>query len=323
MGGGGGGTTSAIPPDGVDVQEEMDTVDTCTDLATADNARSPLVECQVNEDAKCAPLRGRTWTMAHNKALLYVVRDNDCCFFEKRTNVEKGAAWNLYRERLKGMYPKLFGSWLLDRKQIRRRILDLVKAHKENEHEAQRATGRGGGMVDEEFAQLCDEVAERVEDAEAKKGELQMQRARAREVKDRNGELLVLHQLQTGGKRARSQTHANSSPDESAPTHPGRRRRTSGDDNRAMLLPSLQDSLAAVLRSQERRDAVDEWKVRSESHRCDPLRHPDPGSLDAYLEARMCVSVPCTGTQVLAHPSQCDEEEVESPNKGTMNMTRM
>eukprot|EP00963_Diacronema_lutheri_P004804 scaffold360_cov374-Pavlova_lutheri.AAC.21 len=76
-------------------------------------------------------------------------------------------------------------------------------------------------MVDDKLAQLCDEVTKRVEDVEAKKAMLEMLKARARGAKDRNGDLLVLHHLRNGGKRASSQTHANSSPDEMAPGEPG------------------------------------------------------------------------------------------------------
>eukprot|EP00894_Picocystis_sp_ML_P003240 jgi/Pico_ML_1/53757/g4248.t1 len=64
--------------------------------------------------------------------------------------------------------PKILGIRLLEQKQIRMWIPDQVKAQKKGQHEHRHAIGRGGGMVDEEFVQLCDEVAERVEDAEAR-----------------------------------------------------------------------------------------------------------------------------------------------------------
>lgn len=56
---------------------------------------------------------GRTWTVQHQEALLKIVHDEDCCFFEKQSNAEKNNAWKLLLERLRGWYPKLFGGWLL------------------------------------------------------------------------------------------------------------------------------------------------------------------------------------------------------------------
>lgn len=125
-----------------------------------------------------APPKGRIWTNAHNKAMLDVLRDEDCRFLVKRTNSDKGVAWTLFVERLKGAYPKLFGSWDVDRKQVCKRIDALLKAHRSNEEGAMRATGRGGGMMDKELTHLCSEVTERVAEAESRKG-AEQEKARA------------------------------------------------------------------------------------------------------------------------------------------------
>eukprot|EP00963_Diacronema_lutheri_P005412 scaffold424_cov325-Pavlova_lutheri.AAC.2 len=317
MGAGGGGNTSGGLVQIIPNENVVDIVEAAMDDETSDDGKAPIALPDENAIQNMAPLRGRTWTSAHNKALLYVVRDEDCCFLEKRTNSDKSNAWKLFEERLKGTYPKLFGSWVLDRKQIRKRILALLKAHRANEEGVLRATGRGGGMVDEELAQLCDEVTERVSDAETRKGAAHAEKARAREMKERNGEMLVMSQLQTGGKRTRLDAPSNSSPDESRQRTNSRRRRTSGDENRGLVLPELQKSLVALLRSQERRDALDEWRVRCEAHRNDPLRHVDPGSLDDWMNVYLNTHGQGTSVHMQPSTSQRDEDEVESPNKDT------
>ena len=317
MGAGGGSTTSGGLLQLISNENVVDVVEDATEDETSNAEEAPIVLSDENGVQNMAPLRGRTWTSAHNKALLYVVRDEDCCFLDKRTNSDKSNAWKLFEERLKGTHPKLFGSWVLDRKQIRKRILALLKAHRANEEGALRATGRGGGMVDEELAQLCDEVAERVSSAETRKGTANAEKARAKELKERNGEMLVMSQLETGGKRTRVAVPSNSSPEESGQQTNGRRRRTSGDENRGLILPELQRSLVAVLRSQERRDALDEWRVRCEAHRNDPLRHVDPGPLDDWMDVYL--NTHGRGTSVHTQPSTShrEEDEVESPNKDT------
>eukprot|EP00963_Diacronema_lutheri_P003186 scaffold270_cov347-Pavlova_lutheri.AAC.1 len=146
--------------------------------------------------------RGRTWTLAHQKALLRTVLDEECCFFEKVSNVEKNSAWKLLLERMRGSYPDLFGGWILHRNVVQRRLMDIIRLHRENEQEALRATSRGGGRADEEFAQLY-EVSEKMEEAKARIGAEASQKNLAREEKERLGELLREHKLQRAGKRKR------------------------------------------------------------------------------------------------------------------------
>eukprot|EP00963_Diacronema_lutheri_P000411 scaffold24_cov341-Pavlova_lutheri.AAC.100 len=315
MGAGGGGTTSAGLIENGANDGMVDIVDGAMDEELRHVATTPISSPGENSLQIVARPKGRVWTNAHNKAMLDVLREEDCCFLVKRTNGDKGVAWKRFVERLKGAYPKLFGSWDLDRKQVRKRIGALLKAHRANEEGAMRATGRGGGMVDEELAHLCDEVAERVAEADGRKGAAQEEKVRARELKDKNGEMLAERQLQTGGKRARPPPRSNSSPDESAHRASSRGRRTSGDKNRAVIIPELQKSLVAVLRSQERRDALDEWRLRDEAHRNDPFRHADPGSLDDWIRERFVTRG--QGTSMHRGPSatQQEDEEVESPLK--------
>lgn len=317
MGARGGGSKSVGLLQITSNENVLDIVEATMVDETSDDGKSPISLLDENAIKTMAPLRGRTWTSAHNKALLCVVRDEDCCYLEKRTNIDKSNAWKLFEERLKGTYPKLFGSWVLDRKQIRKRILALLKAHQANEEGVLRATGRGGGMVDEELAQLCDEVAERVSDAEARKGAAHAEKARTREMKERNGEMLVMSQLQTGGKRTRLDAPSSSSPEESGQQMKSRHRRISSDEHRGLLLPELQQTLVALLRSQERRDAVHEWRVRCEAHRNDPLRNVDPGSLDDWMNTYLYAQGEGTCIQMQPSTLQRDEQEVESPNKHT------
>jgi len=83
--------------------------------------------------------------MEHQKALLTLVQDEDCCFYEKQTNFEKDSACKLLLRCLRGSCPKLFGGWSLQRKKVRRRVMDILRGHREYEQEALRATYRGGG----------------------------------------------------------------------------------------------------------------------------------------------------------------------------------
>jgi len=212
-------------------------LDGATDEKPRDVATTPILSPGENSPQIVAPPQGGVWTNAQNKAMLDVLQKEDCCFLVKRTNGDKGVAWKLFVERMKGAYPKLFGPWDLDRKQIRKRIGALLRAHRANEDGAMRATRRGGGMMDEELAHLCDEVAKRVAEADGRKGAAPEEKVRAREQKDKNGQMLAKRQLQTGGKRARPPPRSNSSPDESAHRANGRGRRTCGDENRAVIIP--------------------------------------------------------------------------------------
>eukprot|EP00894_Picocystis_sp_ML_P005586 jgi/Pico_ML_1/56103/g1694.t1 len=166
MGAGGGGTTSASLIENGANDGMVDIVDGAMDEEPRHVATTPISSPGENSLQIVARPKGRVWTNAHNKAMLDVLQEEDYCFLVKRTNGDKGVAWKLFVERLKGAYPKLFGSWDLDRKQVRKRIGALLKAHRANEEGAMRATGRGGGMVDEELVHLCDEVAERVAEAD-------------------------------------------------------------------------------------------------------------------------------------------------------------
>ena len=118
----------------------VDVVEAPTEDETSNAEETPIVLSDENDVQNMAPLRGRTWTSAHNEALLYVVRDEDCCFLEKRTSSDKSNAWKLFEDWLKGTHLKLLGSWVLDGKQIRKRILALLKDYRANEEEALRAT---------------------------------------------------------------------------------------------------------------------------------------------------------------------------------------
>eukprot|EP00963_Diacronema_lutheri_P011006 scaffold1299_cov385-Pavlova_lutheri.AAC.17 len=161
MGVGGGGTTSAGLIQILANESVVDVVEVAMDEVTSDIGNSPITSPGENALQIMATLRGRTWTSTHNKALLYVVRDEDCCFLEKRTNRIKSNAWKLFEERLKRTYSKQFGSG------------GSASRHR-----------TGGGMVDEELAQLCDEVAERVSVAKTPKGAAHAKKARAREMKE-------------------------------------------------------------------------------------------------------------------------------------------
>lgn len=286
------------------------------------------VECgEGNETTKLGPVkeaiqakgayadRGRIWTMAHHKALLTIVQDEECCFLEKQGNREKDAAWRMFSERLRNTYPSLFGAWKMDRKQVRRRIMDLLRMHRDNEQAALRATGRSGGMVDEEFVHLCEEVCERVDEAEAVQGDKRTQKIRAREDKERAGEMLRVHQMQTGGKRARAKTPSSTSPEDSTTKPSGRRRRSAGDDERVILIPALQCTLSTLMQKRAHEVACNEWNMRAGWHEKHPDAYPHPGPLDSFVSQH--VSQPSSFlTSTLPVPTSRPEEgEVESPNK--------
>jgi len=259
--------------------------------------------------------RGRTWTIAHHKAILSVVLDNDCCFIEKQTNKDKEAAWRLFHERLRSFYPSLFGSWKLERKQVRRRILDLLRAHRENEKAALRATGRSGGVVDEEYAHLCEEVCARFEAAEAMKDKARSKKDQAREEKQRLGEVLCLQQVQRQQKRARSGNPSPTSPTGSGDQPSRRPRRASGDPEREALLPIIQNTMSGLLRNDTRQTAAQEWKMLVDYHLLDPSKWPDPGNFADYI-AKQFETVSCGGTtQFPTSSSQLEDAEVESPMK--------
>lgn len=70
-------------------------------------------------------------------------------------------------------------------------------------------------MMDQGLANLCDEVAERVVEADCRKGAAQEEKAQASKLKGTKGEMLAKRQLQSGGKRVRPPPRSNSSPDKS------------------------------------------------------------------------------------------------------------
>eukprot|EP00894_Picocystis_sp_ML_P005548 jgi/Pico_ML_1/56065/g1660.t1 len=182
MGAGGGGTTSAGLIENGANDGMVDIVDGAMDEEPRHVATTPISSPGENSLQIVARPKGRVWTNAHNKAMLDVLREEDCCFLVKRTNGDKGVAWKLFVERLKGAYPKLFGSWDLDRKQ-------------------------------------------------------------------------------------------------------------------------------------ERRDALDEWRLRDEAHRNDPFRHADPGSLDDWIRERFVTRGQGTSMHTGPSATQQEDEEVESPLK--------
>ena len=81
-----------------------------------------------------------------------------------------------------------------------------------------------------------------------------------------------------------------------------------------LILLKWQKRLVAVLRSQERRDALDEMKVWCEAHRNVPLRHVDPCSLDDWMDVYL--NTHGRGTSFHTQPSALhrEEDEFKSPN---------
>eukprot|EP00894_Picocystis_sp_ML_P000400 jgi/Pico_ML_1/50917/g2035.t1 len=261
--------------------------------------------------------RGRTWTLAHQKALLRTVLDEECCLFEKVSNVEKNSAWKLLLERLRGSYPDLFGGWILQRKVVQRRLMDIIRLHRDNEQEALRATGRGGGRVDEELAQLCEEVSERMEEAEARKGAEASQKNLAREEKERLGELLREHQLQRGGKRKQSTSPTSTSPDEAAGRAGGRRRRSSATTEREGRITCFREELKVMRRERAYDRAVREYDVQSRLFCKNPVHFPEPLPLEEYIARHLEGHSTITTSLTCARSTQVEEVEVEveSPNK--------
>ena len=92
MGAGGGSTTSGGLLRLVSNENVVDVVEAAMEDETSNAEKTPTVLPDENGVQNMAPLRGRTWTLAHNKALLYVVRDEDGCFLDKRTNIDKTIA---------------------------------------------------------------------------------------------------------------------------------------------------------------------------------------------------------------------------------------
>lgn len=258
--------------------------------------------------------RGRIWTTAHLKAVLKVAQDEDCCFLEKQTNRDKEAAWRIFCERLRAENPSLFANWKLDRKQVRRRIMDVLRSHRSNEEVARRATGLGGGLVDDEFASLCDEMCDRLDEAEALQGDKRRQRMQAREDKELAGRQLVDHQLQTGGERSKKRSRSSSSPDDSTQKQRGRRSNSMRDDERASLIPTLDKTLVEIMRARKEEVASVQWDLRTKWHHQDPSKYPNPGTLEEYVSERVSqTSGHLTGLTVPT--SMLDETEVESPSK--------
>lgn len=272
-------------------------------------------EADIVRKAKVIPNRGRNWTTAHQKALLRVVQDEDCCFFEKQTNADKNSAWKLLIERLKASYPDLFGGWILERKVLGRRLAEIMRTHKDNEMEAIRGTGRGVGRLDEELIQLCEEVRERMDEADTRKGIKQTQRERAREEKERGGQILCEHQLRTGGQRQRTTSPTSQSPEEPSVGRGGKRRRSTGAQERVSLIKELRQSLSNTDRGRQYDRAMYEYNLRLKFHHRDPHFNTHPGSLDNFLSQRLATESDVTSIQFQSVASQYRDVEVESPNK--------
>lgn len=258
--------------------------------------------------------RGRIWTTAHLKAVLKVAQDEDCCFLEKKTNRDKEGAWRIFCERLRAENPSLFSNWKLDRKQVRRRIMDVLRSHRSNEEVARRATGLSGGLVDDEFVSLCDEMCDRLDEAEAIQGDKRRQRMQAREDKELAGRQLVEHQLKTGGERSKKKPRSSSSPEDSTQKQRGRRSSSMRDEERASLIPALDRTLAEIMRARKEEIASVQWDLRTKWHHQDPNKYPNPGTLEEYVSERVSqTSGHFTGMTVPT--SMFDETEVESPSK--------
>jgi len=127
--------------------------------------------------------RGRTWTLAHHKALLTVVFDHECCFILKHANREMEHAWKLFGERIRGLHPSFFSSKKLNRKPVRLGILDMLEAHRDNENNALRSTGRVGSVIDKECIHLCEEVCARFDAAQTERDEACVEKNHARQEK--------------------------------------------------------------------------------------------------------------------------------------------
>eukprot|EP00963_Diacronema_lutheri_P005390 scaffold420_cov342-Pavlova_lutheri.AAC.7 len=113
-------------------------------------------------------------------------------------------------------------------------------------------------MRDEELAHLYDEVAERVAEADGRKGAAHEEKARARKQKENNGEMWANTQVQTKGKGARPPPRPKSSREECARRTSSRARLTSSEEGLAVIIPKSQKRQVGVLRSHERLDALDD-----------------------------------------------------------------
>eukprot|EP00963_Diacronema_lutheri_P004576 scaffold346_cov347-Pavlova_lutheri.AAC.59 len=315
MGNGGGGAASIDVEAGV-TEKRLDEV-----VVVSADGKAVMDDSLSGEEDRTylkngsIPNRGRTWTVKHQKALLTIVQDEDCCCFEKQSNAERNNASKLLLERLRGSYPKLFGGWLLQRRIVRRRLHDILRLHRDNEQEALRATGRGGGRSDEEFVHLCEEVSERMREADAEKGAQRSQKTEAREEKERAGEVLKMHQLRTGGKRSRTQTPSSGSPQEETPKGTGRRRRSSSSQQLDKLIPELRASLLAMRRGRVVDRAMLEWNMRIKLYYKDPRDNPHPGPMQEYIDRHLAEDSNISTSYVHAQSSGLAEVEVDSPNK--------
>lgn len=78
---------------------------------------------------------------------------------------------------------------------MHRRITNLLRAHHNKKKVAVRAIGRSGGIMDEEFAHLCEPVCEHVEEAKAKIGDKRTQKVCKVQNKELACEVLREQQL--------------------------------------------------------------------------------------------------------------------------------
>ena len=193
--------------------------------------------------------------------------------------------------------------------------MDIIRLHRDNEQEALRATGRGGGRVDEEFAQLCEEVSERMEEAEARKGAEASQKNLAREEKERLGEILREHQLHRGGKRKQSTSPTSTSPDEADGRGGGRRRRSSASTEREGQVASFREELKVMRRERAYDRAVREYEVQSRLFCKNPVHFPEPLPLEEYIARHLGGHSTITTSFTHERSTQVEEVEVESPNK--------
>lgn len=179
----------------------------------------------------------------------YAFLDGECCFITKHTNREKEQAWKLFNERIRDLYPLLHSTWKLDRKPVRRKILDLLKAHRENENAALRAIDRSGSTMDEKYIHLCEKVSARFEASQTERDVIRTKKKRARWEKQRFGDALSLHQGHRQTKRKCGNYQSKSSPTTSSMRGSGKQRCTSNDLEREVLLPILQNTLIRLLRN--------------------------------------------------------------------------
>ena len=192
--------------------------------------------------------------------------------------------------------------------------MDIIRLHRDNEQEALRATGRGGGRVDEEFAQLCEEVSERMEEAEARKGAEASQKNLARE-EERLGELLREHKVQRGGKRKQSTSPTSTSPDEVDARGGGRRRPSSAATEREGRVACFREELKVMRRERAYDRAVREYEMQSRLFCKNPVHFPESSPLEDYVARHLGGHPTITTSLTYERSTQVEEVEVESPNK--------